>query len=97
MTPVPPTDTPTLTPTLTPTPILVLVVAGDSGGAYLRSGPGYDFPSLDLLANDTVLQVVPDEIIEQGNSFWVHVRTLDGQEGWILQSLLVTATPSPNW
>ena len=94
---VPPTDTPTLTPTLTPTPILVLVVAGDSGGAYLRSGPGYDSPSLDLLANNTVLQVIQDEIIQEGNSSWVHVRTLDGQEGWILQSLLVTATPSPNW
>lgn len=96
-TPVPPTNTPTLTPTLTPTPILVLVVAGDSGGAYLRSGPGYDSPSLDLLANGTVLQVIPDEIVEEGNSSWVHVRTPDGQEGWILQSLLATATPSPNW
>jgi uncharacterized protein YgiM (DUF1202 family) len=82
---------------MTPTPILVLVVAGDSGGAYLRSGPGYDSPSLDLLANGTVLQVIPDEIVEEGNSSWVHVRTPDGQEGWILQSLLVTATPSPNW
>lgn len=109
LTPVPPTATPTLTvtptltatptltPTMTPTPILVLVVAGDSGGAYLRSGPGFDSPSLELLANGTVLQVIPDEIIGEGSQAWVHVQTQAGQEGWILQSLLVTATPSPNW
>ena len=109
LTPVPPTSTPTLTitptltstptltPTLTPTPILVLVVAGDSGGAYLRSGPGFDSPSLVLLANGIVLQVIPDEIIGEGSNAWVHVRTADGQEGWILQILVATATPSPNW
>lgn len=97
LTPVPPTSTPTLTPTLTPTPVLVLVVAGDSGGAYLRSEPGFDSPSLVLLANGTVLQVIPDEIIGEGSNAWAHVRTLDGQEGWILQVLLATATPSPNW
>jgi uncharacterized protein YgiM (DUF1202 family) len=72
-------------------------VAGDSGGAYLRSGPGFDSPSLTLLANGTVLQVIPDEIIGEGSRAWVHVLTQDGQEGWILQSLLVTATPSANW
>jgi hypothetical protein len=109
LTPVPPTSTPTLTitptmtstptltPTLTPTPVLVLVVAGDSGGAYLRSGPGFDSPSLELLANGTVLQVIPDEIVGEGSNAWVHVRTDDGQEGWILQILVATATPSPNW
>ena len=97
LTPVPPTSTPTLTPTLTPTPVLVLVVAGDSGGAYLRAGPGFDSPSLVLLANGTVLQVIPDEIVGEGSNAWVHVRTSDGQEGWILQTLLATATPSPNW
>jgi uncharacterized membrane protein len=109
LTPVPPTQTatltvtptvtftPTLTATLTPTPILALVVAGDSGGAHLRAGPGFDSPSIELLANGTVLQVIPDEIVGEGSSAWVHVRTLDGREGWILQILLATATPSPNW
>lgn len=109
LTPVPPTATPTLTitptvtstatltPTLTPTPVLALVVAGDSGGAHLREEPGFDATSLVLLNNGDVIQVLPDAVVEEGGGFWVHVRTADGKEGWVLQTLLATATPSPNW
>ena len=108
-TPVPPTATPTLTltPTLTPTltrtptptatPILALVDAGEEGGAHLRAEPGYQAASVKILANGTLLKVLPDLPAEGGGVFWVHVETPDGEVGWIVQTLLATATPSPEW
>lgn len=108
-TPVPPTATltPSLTPTHTPTstqtpspsatPILALVTAGEAGGAHLRAEPGYDAESVILLANGTILEVLPGGPVEDGGVFWVHVQTPEGEAGWIVQTLLATATPAPNW
>ncbi len=109
LTPLPPTTTSTmtLTPTFTPTttktpvptatPVLALVVAGEAGGAFIRTEPGFQSPSVALLANGTLVQILPDNSIEEGGRFWVHIRTMDSKEGWILVTLLATATPSPNW
>lgn len=101
------TATPTLTPSFTstatrtitpsPTPLLAFVAAGESGGAHLRAEPGFQAASLALLPNGALLQVLSDEVVQEGSGFWVHVRTSTGQEGWILQVLLVTATPAPTW
>lgn len=108
-TPKPPTPTPsqTVTPTFTasptrtltptPTPILALVDAAEGGGAHLRSEPGFSATSLSLLQNGTPVQVLPGDPVEEGGGIWIHVRTSDGQEGWILQILLITATPAPDW
>jgi hypothetical protein len=108
-TPVPPTATPTqtltptstatltTTPTLTPTPILALVNAGEAGGAHLRDTPGYQEASVALLANGTLVQVLPDQPVDQGGATWVHIKAPDGITGWIVQTLLATATPAPNW
>jgi uncharacterized membrane protein len=91
------TSSPTLTLTPTPTPILALVDAQVGGGAHLRSEPGFSAPSIRLLLNGTPLQVIPDDPVEEGGGIWIHVRTLDGEEGWMLQILLLTATPAPDW
>ena len=108
-TPIPPTATATetLTPTFTssptathsptPTPILALVEAEVGGGAHLRSEPGFSAPSIKLLLNGTAVQVIPEDPVEEGGVIWIHVRTFEGEEGWILQILLLTATPAPNW
>ena len=108
-TPIPPTATPsqTITPTLTssptmtitptPTPILALVDAQVGGGAHLRAEPGFSAPSIKLLQNGTPVQVIPEDPVEEGGGIWIHVRTFEGDEGWILQILLLTATPAPNW
>ena len=108
-TPIPPTATATetLTPTFTssptathsptPTPILALVEAEVGGGAHLRSEPGFSAPSIKLLLNGTAVQVIPEDPVEEGGGIWIHVRTFEGEEGWILQILLLTATPAPNW
>jgi hypothetical protein len=110
LTPLPPTATPTFTatstvtptqtqtPTPTATPVLALVYAGEeAGGAHLRQEPGFQSPSLGLLGNGTLVIVLPDAPVEASGGFWIHVRTDDSRQGWILQTLLVTATPSPNW
>ena len=105
-TPVPPTATPsptyTLTPTFTPTvtstpvptPILARVEALTGGGAFLRDAP--DGAIIGILSNGTLMQVLP-ETEQAGGENWVHVLSPDGDEGWMVQSLLVTATPAPNW
>jgi hypothetical protein len=105
-TPVPPTATltptvtpsPTLTPTMTltpsPTPVLALVRAKTGGGALLRDEPAGKI--ITVLANGTLLKVFP-ETVEKDRQIWVHVEAPDGTQGWILQTLLVTATPAPAW
>jgi hypothetical protein len=99
LTPVPPTitSTPTRTLTPTPTPIVALVNAGEGGGAHLRAEPGFQAESITILSNGTPVQVIPDDPIQEGGGIWIYVRTIQGDEGWILQVLLVTATPAPNW
>jgi SH3-like domain-containing protein len=44
----------------------------------------------------TRLQVLPGIITLNGVT-WVRVIGPDGANGWIVQRLLVTATPAPNW
>jgi uncharacterized membrane protein len=99
LTPVPPTltSTPTRTVTPTATPIVALVNAAEGGGAHLREEPGFQSPSVALLPNGTPVQVMPEDPVEEGGGIWIHVRTLPGADGWILQILLVTATPAPTW
>ncbi len=91
------TSTPTQTVTPTPTPVVALISAGEGGGAHLRAEPGFTAESITLLENGTLVQVMPDEPVEEGGGIWIRVRTVQGDEGWILQILLVTATPAPNW
>jgi uncharacterized membrane protein len=91
------TSSPTLTVTPTATPIVALVNAGEGGGAHLREEPGFQAPSITLLQNGTPVQVMPDDPVQEGGGIWIRVRTIQGEEGWILQILLVTATPAPTW
>lgn len=91
------TSSPTRTVTPTPTPIVALVDAGEAGGAFLREEPGFLAPSVTLLQNGTQVQVMPDDPVQEGGGIWIRIRTVQGEDGWILQILLVTATPAPNW
>mgnify|MGYP001111171217 FL=1 len=100
LTPVPthtPSITPTITPTLTPTPIYAFIYAtsGDPPGAKLRSEPAGTV--IRSYLNNTLVQILP-ETSEVDGLIWVHVIVVeDGTEGWLLQSLLLVATPAPNW
>ncbi len=88
-----PTLTPTQTPTLTPTPLYALVSA-DNKGALLRAEPAGTV--LRSYFDGTLMEILPG--VETLNGVvWVRVLAPDGLEGWMVQNLLATATPAPNW
>ena len=87
----------TTTLTIEPTPVYARIKANEGGGAYLRKIPNGKF--LATLDNDVQVEVLPD-IQEVNGVTWVHVfATKNGVrlDGWLLQSVLVTATPVVNW
>lgn len=93
-----PTETSTRTVTAEPTPIIALIRASEGGGAFLREKPGGLV--LKTLGNGATVTIIPNDIQEVNNIVWVHVfTTVNDQrvEGWMIQTLLQTATPVPNW
>ncbi len=86
------TPTPTITPQ--PTPVYARIYSAEGGGAFIRTEPGGVI--LRILSNDTLIIVLP-EIKTYNGVIWVHVRMKDGVEGWVMRSLLVFATPLPDW
>jgi uncharacterized membrane protein len=91
-----PTPTPTITVTPQATPVWARINAKGGDGAFIRKEPNYTSPIVIVLLNGIIVEVLPDVIIED-NATWVKVRIADGQEGWIVRSLLATATPAPSW
>ncbi len=94
----PATETSTATVTAEPTPILAVIRAAEGGGAFIREQPGGQ--ALITLANGATVTIVPNDFQEVNGVIWVHVlaRVEDRQvEGWILQTLLQTATPIADW
>ena len=92
-----PTSTATTTLTAEPTPLYALISASRGGGAYLRREPGG--PVILTLANDEIVQAL-EAPIEYDDKNWVHIKVVRGNEsyeGWIVQTVLKTATPSPDW
>lgn len=97
----PPTPTPSRTPsptptqTPTPTPILAIIQVGTAEAAHVRSEPGFQATSIALLPNGAIVEVLPEEPIFEGGANWVLVMIPDGQQGWIVETLLATPTPTP--
>jgi hypothetical protein len=89
-----PTTTPTTPPTPTPTPLFALVLTTSGEGALLREQPGGIV--IGSYFDGTLLQVLPGSVEIEG-VVWVRVTTPDGKSGWMVQTLLVIATPAPNW
>lgn len=95
---IPPTQSPTFTVTAEPTPIVALINAGEGGGAFVREDPGGQ--GIIILPNGWTVTIVPNDIQEVNGVVWVHViaNINDNRvDGWMIQSLLVTATPVPDW
>lgn len=93
-----PTRTPTLTVTAEPTPIIALIRASEGGGAFIREKPGGIV--LVTLSNGSTVTIIPNDFQEVNNVVWVHVFAIVNDvriEGWMIQSVLVTATPVPDW
>jgi uncharacterized membrane protein len=89
-----PSQTPSRTPTIGPTPVWAKVNAGDSDGAFVRAEPNFRGALVTSLLNGMLVEILPEVTSNEGAT-WVHVRTLEGQEGWMVRVLLITATPKP--
>jgi hypothetical protein len=90
------TNTPTATVTAEATPIIAVIRASEGGGAFIREQPGGQV--LITLANGSTVTTIPNDIQEVNGVVWVHVFTIANEariEGWMIQSVLQTATPSP--
>jgi hypothetical protein len=93
-----PTDTPTVTVTAEPTPILAVIRASEGGGAFIREEPGGLV--LVTLGNGSTVTVVPNDLQDVNGVIWVHVfATVEDRrvEGWMIQTVLQTATPVADW
>ncbi|HSJ87409.1 MAG TPA: DUF389 domain-containing protein [Anaerolineales bacterium] len=93
-----PTDTATSTVTAEPTPIVALIRAAEGGGAFIREKPGGLV--LATLANGATVTIIPNDLQEVNKVTWVHVfaQVNDRRvEGWMIQTVLQTATPVANW
>jgi hypothetical protein len=93
----PPSQTPTVTLTIEPTPVYGKISASEGGGAFLRQTPNGKY--ILTLDNNTIVEILPD-IREINGVPWVHVyATREGTryEGWVLESVVLYATPVPNF
>ncbi len=91
-----PTRTPTLTVSPAPTPIWARINASQGDGALVRAEPDYNAKVVQSLLNGTLVEVLP-EVTSNTGATWVHIRIVNDKEGWVVRSLLRTATPAPNW
>jgi hypothetical protein len=88
----PPVATATAVPTPRPQPTGERIIIGNTGGigAVLRSDPVTGRP-LATLHEQQVLEVLERRSVP-GSGDWVHVRTADGAEGWVVA---IVARPAP--
>ncbi len=94
----PPTQTPTSTITAEPTPIIAQIRAAEGGGAFIRERPGGKV--LATLGNGATVTIIPDDFQDINGVIWVHVFATVNDvrvEGWMIQAVLVTATPIADW
>jgi hypothetical protein len=84
--------------TAEPTPIIGLIKASEGGGAFIREKPGGKV--LATLPNGATVTIVPNDFQQVNNITWIHVFALVNNvrvDGWMIQSVLVTATPVAEW
>jgi len=93
-----PSQTSTSTVTAEPTPIIGFVKAAEGGGAFIREQPGGKV--IATLGNGATVTIFPNEFQEVNNVVWIHVFAFVNDvrvEGWMIQAVLVTATPIADW
>jgi hypothetical protein len=70
----------------------------DFVGAILRSEMNFDPESiLTSVLNGTLVEILSEKPENVNGYLWLRVRIPGGPEGWMLQSVLLAATPAPNW
>jgi hypothetical protein len=90
--------TSTITITLTPLPSIIWaeVRSPEGDGANIREEPGFDARIVRTVLNGTAVQVLGETEVIDGAT-WVHIQFIDQVDGWIVRSLIVTATPEAEW
>jgi uncharacterized protein YgiM (DUF1202 family) len=73
-----------------------MVNSPSSTGIVVREQPTFNSKYLTSLLNGALVQVLPETVFAD-NNYWVHVITDNGIEGWVVRSLIATATPAPGW
>ena len=91
-----PSKTPTITFTPSPTIIYGIVFVPNDVGLLVRERPGFGANVMKSQNNGSLLEIIGEETQIADGMTWIHVRTNDGSEGWVSQSLLRTATPGIN-
>lgn len=94
----PPTETATSAITAEPTPIIAQIRAEEGGGAFIREKPGGKV--IATLGNGATVTIVPNDFQDVNGVAWVHVFATVNDvrvDGWMIQTLLVTATPIADW
>ncbi len=89
-----PSETQTPTQTQTPEPTTYLAIVEAENGAVIRESPTFDAPVVGYLDNNDAIEVF-DVTTSQEGSLWYRVSSPDGQNGWLLASLVNTQTPTP--
>ena len=88
-----PTDTPLPTDTPQPTPAYALITSPSGGGALVRTEAGGGTVVATLI-NGSLVQVLA-ETENVGSATWVHIRTENNLEGWVLQTVLSATNQTP--
>jgi hypothetical protein len=91
-----PTSTATITLTPLPEIIWAEIQSPEGNGANIREGPGFSSSIVKTVLNGTAVQVLDDVEVVDGVT-WIHIRFIDGVDGWIVRNLIVSATPEPEW
>ena len=89
-----PSLTPTATKVVTVTPVYGIVNAKGDVGVLVRKDPSLTADVIRSVYNDSVLEMT-GETIERDGITWSSVRTNEGYDGWVAESVLRTATPEP--
>ncbi len=97
----PPVEVPTLEPVPVveevvedPNPTGGFVVGGqvkvtgtENSGVNMREGTGLTFAIVELLTDETVIEIIGGPTEADGYTWW-QVRLADGQEGWLVQDFI---------
>lgn len=83
-----PTLSPSLEPTVSPTagPFVPFEATAMVNALKVRTNPGYLFPALGVLPENTALTVLG----RAPGGEWIYIQTPDGAKGWVFAQLLVT-------
>ncbi len=91
-----PEPTPPITPTPTATPVYAIINAQGFDSAIIREAPGFNSIVVTGLPNGSLVVVLPETETIDG-SIWVHIYiSQTDQDGWVLQTVLIRTTPTPN-